>query len=278
MKILVTGAGGGLGGEIPHAFTDDELILLTRKTLDVTDGAAVTQAITDSKPDAVIHAAAYTAVDAAEEHEALAKRVNVDGTRNVAAAANKAGATLIYPSTDYVFDGEKPTPYEETDKPNPLSVYGLAKLEGERVAAEANPRTYVVRTSWLYSQTGKSFATTMLKLFEERDELSVVADEVSSPTYARDFARGLKNLLATSPEPGTYHLSGGGETSWLDYAREIARLAGSGVTLKATTAATWDAPAQRPAHSTLDNAKAWQSGIKLPDWKESLAAFFADRA
>lgn len=278
MKILVTGAGGGLGGEIPHVFTDDDLILLTRSDLDITNEVAVADTIGSIRPDVVIHAAAYTAVDAAEEDDETAQKVNVDGTRNVAAVAKAAGATLVYPSTDYVFDGERNTPYIETEETNPLSVYGLTKLEGERAAIKANPQTYVLRTSWLYSQTGKSFATTILRLLQEKDELTVVADEVSTPTYARDFARAIRALLNAAPEPGIYHASTSGETSWRDYAAEIALLAKKDIPIKPTTADEYGLPAMRPPYSVLDCTKLANAGVTLPDWKQSLANFFADRA
>jgi dTDP-4-dehydrorhamnose reductase len=278
MKILVTGAGGGLGGEVSQVFTDDELTSLDRTQLDITDAELTSEVVGSAKPDVVLHCAAYTAVDKAEEEDELAHRVNADGTRNVAAAAAKAGAIMIYPSTDYVFDGAQRTPYVETDPTNPLSVYGLTKLEGERAAQEANPKTYVLRTSWLYSQTGKSFVTTILKLIAERDELTVVADEISSPTYARDFARAIQRLLELRPEFGVYHAACGGETSWRDYAALIAKLDRKDPAVKPTTAEEYGLPAMRPPYSVLDCSKLANAGVTLPDWEASLANFFADRA
>lgn len=278
MRIAVTGAGGGLGGELPHVFTDDDVTLLTQAECDVTDAKQVESAIRRANPEVIIHAAAYTAVDRAESEPKIAERVNVGGTTNVARAAKKIGATLVYPSTDYVFDGRQTTPYTEEDSPNPLSVYGRTKLEGERAALAEHNNTYVVRTSWLYSQGGKSFVTTMLKLFDEKTELGVVSDETSSPTYARDFARGLQRLLEARPEPGTYHLSAGGEASWFEFAREIAKRAEAKVKIKPITAAEWNAPAKRPAYSNLDCTRLAKQAIELPVWKEGLNRFFADQA
>jgi dTDP-4-dehydrorhamnose reductase len=276
MKILVTGARGGLGGELPTVFSDDTLILLDQDQLDITDKDSAVEAIRTHKPDAIIHAAAYTNVDAAESNPEDAKAVNQTGTANVVAGASEVSAVMIYPSTDYVFNGKKREPYAENNPTNPLSVYGATKLAGEQEALTYD-RSYVIRTSWLYSHTGKSFVSTMLKLFETKDELKVVADETSSPTYARDFAHGLKKLLETRPEAGTYHLSGGGETNWFEYAQEIAKLAGSDIKLEPTTAAEWDAPAKRPAYSKLDSGRLAKTGIELPNWKDSLKQFFHDR-
>lgn len=276
VKIVVTGADGGLGGEVPTVFTDDELILLDRSQLDVTDKDAVIEAAKKSKPDVIIHAAAYTNVDAAESNPEDAIAVNRNGTANVTLAAAEVSAILMYPSTDYVFDGEKKSPYVETDQTGPLSVYGETKLAGE-VEALKHDQTYVIRTSWLYSQTGKSFATTMLKLFADKKELAVVSDEVSSPTYARDFARGLQTLLKTRPDFGTHHFSAGGETSWFEYAQEIARQSGAKTIINPTTAAEWNAPATRPRYSKLDSGQLAKAGVELPDWKESLTHFFKDR-
>lgn len=277
MKILITGAGGGLGGELPAVFTEDELVSLTHADLDIADAAAVADRISDEAPKVVIHCAAYNAVDAAEEDEQTARAVNVDGTRNVAEAATAAGAVLVAIGSDYVFDGTKTAPYLEADDTNPQSAYARSKRDGERAALEAAPAGYVLRTSWLYSQGGKSFASTMLNLFETKDELTVVADEVSSPTYSRDFARAIQQLLRTKPEPGLYHASCEGETSWRDYAVEIARQVGKDITINPTTAAEWGAAAARPHYSKLDGSKLTATGITLPTWQESLTNYLSDR-
>lgn len=276
MKVLVTGAGGGLGSELPELWPEVGLIQQTRGDLDITDAAAVQSRIEEKRPDVIIHAAAYTAVDRAESEPEKAMAANRDGTANVAKAAAAIDAVLIYPSTDYVFDGKKETPYREDDQTNPLSVYGKSKLAGEQVAIEHNPKTYVVRTSWLYAHHGKSFVSTMLKLFKEKNELSIVSDEVSSPTYAKDFAEALKALLDARPDFGIYHASCGGETNWFEFAQEIAGLSNDDVRLKPTTASAWGAAAKRPAYSKLDCGKIGGLGIKLPDWKVSLQQFFAD--
>lgn len=276
MRILVTGANGGMGREAPYAFTGDELSLASRAECDVTDAAAVDAVVQAAQPELILHTAAYTAVDQAEAEPEQARRVNVEGTINVARAAQKAGAILVYPSTDYVFDGRKNSPYTEADQPNPLSVYGRTKLEGEQAAQAEHDDTYVVRTSWLYSHVGKSFVTTVLKLLQESTELKVVADEVSSPTSAHSFISGISRLLEVRPAPGVYHLACGGETNWHDYAKEIVRLAGSSIQVKPTTAADWGAPAVRPRYSKLNCDKLAKLDIVLPDWKDDLVGFFKD--
>lgn len=275
MKLMVTGAGGGLGQEVPEVFTDDEIVPFSRNQLDVTDAEAVGRIIRQERPDVIIHAAAYTAVDQAESEPELARLINVDGTRNVTRAAIEAGAVVVYPSTDYVFDGRKRTPYEEEDETGPLNVYGRTKLEGEH-AALANPRTFVLRTSWLYSQHGKSFATTMLRLLSERKQVRVVTDEISSPTYSRDYLRATKSLLETN-RFGLYHLACEGRTSWNGFAKEIAALSGSAVPVTDTTAADYGLPAARPAFSKLSTKTAVSMGVELPHWKRSLGHFFRDR-
>ncbi len=285
MKILVTGAGGGLGQELARAWANDDLVLLDRTQLDVTDARHVSEVIPRARPELVVHAAAYTKVDQAEAEPDRARAVNVGGSENVATAAARAGATLVYISTDYVFDGSKGAPYVETDPPNPLSVYGRTKLEGEAAALSANPRTFVVRTSWLYSHFGKSFVTTMLRLFAERaalqragqpppESLKVVADEVSAPTYAGDLAAALRQLIETDSY-GLYHAASGGETSWHGFAAEIAAQSGSPVTIEPTTAKAYGLPAGRPAYSKLNTGKLAALGIVLPDWQDGLRHFFA---
>jgi dTDP-4-dehydrorhamnose reductase len=276
MRIVVTGGEGGLGSELPHVFSDDEVTLLSRSECDVTDSSRTEAALARANPDVIVHAAAYTAVDRAESEPEAARRVNVEGTKNVARAAKRIGTVLVYPSTDYVFDGRKNAPYLETDTAKPLSVYGRTKLEGEQAAQAEHDDTYVVRTSWLYSRAGKSFVTTILKLLQESMELKVVADEVSSPTSAHGFVSGISRLLEVRPPPGVYHLACGGETNWYDYAKEIVRLAGSSVQIKPTTSTDWGAPAVRPRYSKLNCDKLEKLDIALPDWKDDLAGFFKD--
>lgn len=274
MKVFVTGAGGGLGQEVPEVFGDHEIVPFTRTELDVTDAEAVERIILSERPEIIIHAAAYTAVDKAESEEELARLINVDGTRNVTRASLEVGATLVYPSTDYVFDGRKLAPYTEEDDTGPLNIYGRTKLEGEH-AALANPKTFVVRTS-IYSQQGKSFAATMVRLFHERDEVPVVTDEVSSPTYSRDFLRGLRSLIETR-KYGLYHLTCEGRTSWNGFAKEIAGQTNADVTITDTTAAEFGLPATRPAFSKLSGKKAEALGVTMPHWKRSLKHFIRDR-
>lgn len=275
MRIVVTGGAGGLGSEVPHVFTDDDVTLLSRAECDVTDAKQVESVLTTANPEVIIHAAAYTAVDQAEAEPKIAHRVNVDGTANVARTAKKLGARLVYPSTDYVFDGQQPEPYTETDPTNPLSVYGRTKLQGEQVALAEHDQTFVVRTSWLYSHGGKSFVETIRTLLAEKSEVSVIDDQVASPTYSRDYLQAIRQLLGHG-QPGLYHAAADGQASWYGFAREIAEHEKSSTPVKPTTTAEWGAPAERPPYSKLDCGKLAKLGITLPDWKAGLTCFFGD--
>ena len=274
MRILVTGANGGMGREAPHAFTGDELSLASRAECDVTDPAAVDAAVQAARPELILHAAAYTAVDRAEAEPEPARRVNVEGAINVARAARRAGALLVYPSTDYVFDGRKNSPYTESDQPNPLSVYGRTKLEGEQAALAEHPGTFVVRGS-VYWQHGKSFAATMQRLLNEQPEVKAISDQSSSLTYGRDFLTAVRKLVEVG-QPGLYHAAAAGSVSRYDFVKAMAEHEKSECTVVAVTTAEWGATADRPAHSALDCGKLAKLGITLPDWKTGLTRFFED--
>jgi dTDP-4-dehydrorhamnose reductase len=276
MKVFVTGAGGGLGQEVPEVFVDDEVVGRTHADLDITDREAVLRDIEDEKPDLVIHAAAYTNVDQAETYREVAHKANVDGARNVAEAAANNGAALIFPSTDYVFDGRKGSPYIEADVARPLNYYGETKLAGEAAVLEVHPQALVARVSWLYSQRGKSLATTMLRYFVEREKLSMVSDQFGSPTYSRDYLRGAAVLLKAGAA-GLYHVAAEGETSRYGFVHKLAELVGSKVVLEKTTAAEYDLPAKRPARCSLDSSRARALGAGLPQWEDSLYAYLVDR-
>jgi dTDP-4-dehydrorhamnose reductase len=235
----------------------------TRAELDVTDAAAVRAAL--GPDDLAINCAAWTDVDGAEEHEDEALRINRDGARNVAEAAG----AVLYVSTDYVFDGTKREPYVESDPVNPQTAYGRTKLEGERATAEANPRHYIVRTSWLFGPGGKNFVETMLGL---GPEVRVVDDQVGSPTFTGHLADALARLARTE-DYGVHHLTASGSCSWFEFAREIFARAGSDTRAEPCATADFPRPAPRPAYSVLGSER----GDRLPTWQEGLDAYLGVR-
>jgi dTDP-4-dehydrorhamnose reductase len=267
----VTGGGGMLGREVVRAAAEHEVVALTHADLDVTDRAAVERTIMDASPDVVINCAGFTDVDGAESHEEAATRLNGEAAGYLAAAA----PAIVHPSTDYVFDGSKRTPYVESDPTGPRSAYGRSKLAGERAVATANPRHFIVRTSWLFGAGGKNFVDTMLGLAAERDELKVVDDQVGCPTYAGHLASALVEL-AEGDSYGIHHLAGTGECSWFSFAGEIFRQAEVDVSVVPCTTAEFQRPAPRPAYSVLGSER--PDAIRLPSWHEGLAAYLAERA
>jgi dTDP-4-dehydrorhamnose reductase len=276
MKILVFGAGGMLGRDVARAaeFANHEVVALSRAQVDITDPGAVAEAVMGVAPGAVLNCAAYTDVDGAEGHEAEARRVNAEGAGNVAAAAAAAGAAVVHPSTDYVFDGSKPEPYFESDEPRPLSAYGRSKLAGEAETVAANSRHYVVRSSWLFGTGGRNFVETMLSLAREQGRAVVVRDQVGSPTYTGHLAAGLVRLLDTSAF-GLHHMAGAGECSWYEFALEIFEQAGVDCHVVSCTAEEFSRPAPRPAHSVL--ATEIEGTIQLPHWRDGLRSYLAER-
>ncbi len=276
MKVFVTGAGGGLGQEVFETLVDDEVVGRSHVDLDITDREAVLRDIEAEKPNLVIHAAGYTHVDQAETDRLAAFEVNVTGARNVAEAAANTGSALLFPSTDYVFDGRKGSPYIEADKATPINYYGETKLAGEEAVLDVHPQALVTRVCWLYSQHGKSLASTMLKYFAEREKLSIVSDQYGSPTYSRDYLRGALRLLDLGAA-GLYHLAAEGEVSRYEFVRKLAELVGSTVVLEKTTAAEYDLPAKRPTRSSLDSSRARSLGAGLLSWEEGLIEYLRDR-
>ncbi|MFQ0814944.1 dTDP-4-dehydrorhamnose reductase [Brucella anthropi] len=284
MKILVTGREGQVVQSLLEKAaqrSDLELIALGRPELDLAKPETVRCAIEATKPELVVSAAAYTAVDLAEDEPKLAFAVNATGAEAVAEAAKSCGVPVIHLSTDYVFAGDADEPYVETDATGPRSVYGSSKLEGERLVAQANPQHIILRTAWVYSPFGKNFVKTMLKLAETRDALSVVSDQWGNPTSALDIADAIIRVadhLAATPDfsaYGVYHLVGTGDTNWSGFARAIfdesARLGGPAATVTDITTADYPTKAARPANSRLSTAKfekvfAWSA----PQWQSSL--------
>uniref|UniRef100_UPI0040273EBF dTDP-4-dehydrorhamnose reductase n=1 Tax=Candidatus Scatousia sp. TaxID=3085663 RepID=UPI0040273EBF len=268
MKILVTGAKGMLGQDLCPILEDVGAFVIETDvdTLDITKGDAVEQALTDIHPDMVIHCAAYTNVDKAEEELETAKLINVTGTENIAKICGKLDIPLVYISTDYVFDGTKTEPYAPDDTTNPLNNYGLTKLQGEEAVKKYCEKYYIARTSWLYGHYGKNFVETMISL-ADKDELKVVDDQIGCPTWTVELANGILKLL--SKPYGTYHVCGSGTTSWYGFAQEIFKQTGLNVNLKPCTTEEFPRPAKRPQYSVMANeniCRNWQ--VALHDYLE----------
>jgi len=270
VRILITGAGGQLGHDLVAAFHEHEIVALTRAQLDVADRDQVLQAAGLVEPDAVVHAGAWTDVDGCELDADRAYQVNSLGTRHIVEGARMVGARVCYVSTDYVFDGTASSPYREWDDPNPRSVYGRSKLGGER---ELDPGSTLVRTSWVCGLNGRNFVKTVLRLADERDELTVVDDQHGCPTFTPDLAEMIRRLVVARL-PGTFHVTNQGSTSWFGFAREILAAAGldpGRVRPIPTAGLDPPRPAPRPANSVLDNAALRLSGLPLlPDYHEPL--------
>ncbi|PDQ17694.1 dTDP-4-dehydrorhamnose reductase [Mesorhizobium sanjuanii] len=283
MRLVVTGREGQVArslGERAHAHPDVEIVFLGRPELDLEKPETIAPALAITRPDLVVSAAAYTAVDQAEDEPELAFAVNGAGAGHVAEAAARLGAPVVHLSTDYVFDGSGEGAYTEDDEPAPRSVYGASKLAGEHAVAKANPRHLILRTAWVYSPFGRNFVKTMLKLAADRDEISVVADQWGNPTSALDVADAILHLAATLhgnkgfASFGVYHLAGTGETSWSGFARHILdtsqAFGGPHARIRDVATVEYPTKARRPANSRLAMAKfAAAFGWMAPDWPES---------
>ncbi|MGH8892814.1 MAG: dTDP-4-dehydrorhamnose reductase [Actinomycetes bacterium] len=267
MNWAVTGAGGMLGRDVVDVLrsSGDSVIALTRSELDVRDPSACSHAI--SGADAVFNCAAWTDVDGAESHEASAFAVNAVGAANVARASREHGAVMVHVSTDYVFAGNASTPYPVDAHVAPLNAYGRTKAAGEWAVRAECPRSYVVRTAWLYGEHGRSFPTTMLRLAGERDTFDVVNDQRGQPTWTRDLAVFVRSLVVENAPFGLHHGTAAGETTWFGFAQEIFRAAGlDPQRIRPTTSDRFPRPASRPSYSVLKNDVAfprWQAGIEL---------------
>lgn len=281
MRIAVTGqVGQVVTSLIERAPEGVTIIALGRPDLDLADSATIAPAIAAAKPDVVVSAAAYTAVDKAESEADLAHAINGAGAGAVAGAAHALGVPVIHISTDYVFDGTKPAPYVESDPVAPLGVYGASKLAGEQAVLAAAPDAVILRTAWVYSPFGANFVKTMLRLAETRDEVGVVADQIGNPTSALDIADAVLAIavrLHAAPDKaprGIFHMTGGGEGSWADLAEDVfaasAAVGGPSAHVRRITTADYPTPAARPANSRLDcGALASAYDIRLPDWRAS---------
>lgn len=292
MKVFVTGVGGQLGYDIMNELTDrgyeavgSDILETTQFDnyiqLDITDEDAVNKAISEVKPDAVIHCAAWTAVDAAEDEENIEKvyAINAKGTENIAKAAKKIDAKMIYISTDYVFDGKGETPWQPDCKDYaPLSVYGKSKLEGELAVSSVLDKYFIVRIAWVFGQNGKNFIKTMLTVGKKFDTVRVVSDQIGTPTYTLDLSGLLVDMVETE-KYGYYHATNeGGYISWYDFTCEIFRQAGyTTKVVPVTTAEYGISKAERPFNSRLDKSKLRDNGFKpLPDWKDALSRYLKE--
>ncbi|WP_282941185.1 dTDP-4-dehydrorhamnose reductase [Paenibacillus sp. RC67] len=275
MKILITGAGGQLGYDLIRVLSvNHEVIAKTRADLDVTNEAAVFNTMRHENPQIVIHAAAYTNVDKAEQESDHAYTINSIGTKNVALAAAELGAKLVHISTDYVFDGSKRTPYTETDRPNPLGVYGNSKLHAEKFVELISGRYFILRTSWLYGKNGSNFVTKMISQGQQKEELTIVSDQFGSPTYTLDLARFIEYLMQTEYY-GLYHVSNRGYCSRYAFAQAIFQaLNWSHIRLVPINSAGFAAAAQRPEYSVFDDSAIRLNHLpRLRNWKDALHDF-----
>ena len=278
MKILVTGAKGQLGYDIVNELTarGDTPISADLEEMDITDKNAVIDYITKQQPDTVIHCAAYTAVDAAEDNEELCMRVNESGTKNIASAACKLNIPIIYISTDYVFNGEGDKPWMPDNTCEPINIYGLSKRNGELAVMEANDKYFIVRISWVFGKNGKNFVDTMLSLASTRDSLSVVNDQIGSPTYTKDLSVLLADMINTD-KYGIYHASNEGYCSWYDFAAEIFKLTDTTINLNPVSSSEFPTKAKRPSNSRLDKSKLEQQGFNpLPTWQDALKRYLKE--
>jgi dTDP-4-dehydrorhamnose reductase len=306
LRILLTGKNGQVGAELAVFLPRlGEVVAFDHQELDLSNPYGIRRCIRDVRPGVIVNAAAYTAVDQAEEDQDHARMVNADAPGLMAEEAKKIGAVLVHYSTDYVFDGSKQTPYEETDQPSPINAYGKTKLAGEEAIRSVDVAHLIFRTAWVYGTRGRNFLLTMLRLATEREELKVVRDQFGAPTWSREIAKGTATVLAQlsqqGPEAilrlgGTYHITAAGQASWFEFAEAILEkasrtpqgvawfaaatgsrpLVARGVT--PITTAQYASPTRRPAYSVLSNHRLMQTfGLDLPGWKAQLDATFAER-
>lgn len=278
MKILVTGVMGQLGHDVTEELEKHniEYIGCDREEFDLTDKSATEKFILENKPDGVIHCAAYTAVDKAEDEEELCRKINAEGSLYIAEACEKLGAKMIYVSTDYVFGGDGEEPYEPEDEKNPQNVYGRTKLEGEKNALENCSKVFIVRTSWVYGINGNNFVKTMRRLAETRDELSVVADQIGSPTYTRDLAKLLVEMIKTE-KYGTYHATNEGFMSWAEFAESIMKKSGLSTKINHISTSEYPVKAKRPLNSRLSKKCLTDNGFSLlPSQDDALERYIEE--
>ena len=279
MKVLVTGVKGQLGYDVVKECEKRgiEAIGVDVEEMDITDAAACERVITESKADAVIHCAAYTAVDAAEDNEDLCRKVNAEGTRNIAEVCRKLDIKMMYFSTDYVFNGQGERPWEPDDPREPLNVYGQTKYEGELAVQELLEKYFIVRIAWVFGVNGKNFIKTMLRLGKERGAVSVVDDQIGSPTYTYDLARLVVDMIQTD-RYGIYHATNEGLCSWYEFACQIFKAAGMNqVKVTPVDSTAFPAKAKRPHNSRIDKSKLAENGFEpLPSWEDALERYLKE--
>ena len=285
MKILLLGKTGQVGGaltpllrQLAGSAADEAVVTLGRADVDLSDAAALAQAVQQVQPSLIVNAAAHTAVDRAETEPDIAFAINAVAPGVLAEQAAKLNALLVHYSTDYVFDGSQRTPYRESDPTHPLGVYGESKLAGEQAVQASGCRHLLLRTSWVYDSTGRNFLTTMLRLAKQHGKLRVVGDQHGSPTSAAMIAEASLQLIRSmlnqpAMQGGLYHLTAQGQTTWHGFAQAIMRKAGLDVPIEAITTADYPTPAKRPAYSVLDSSKLQREfNYRLPDWQQALDA------
>lgn len=278
MNILVTGSNGQVGSELQNladSYPNFSFVFVDRDNLDIGDNNAVDAFFEAQKFDYCINCAAYTAVDKAESDSQTATLVNATGAKNLALACQKHQTRLVQISTDYVYHNTQNTPFKETDPTSPKSVYGHTKLEGDQLVLEHNPETLVIRTSWVYSSFGNNFVKTMIRLGKDRDQLTIIFDQIGSPTYAKDLAKAMLDIVQQEPTEfrGIYHYSNEGVCSWFDFAHAIFELKNITCQTKPIETKDYPTPAQRPPFSLLNKSKIKATfGLEIPYWRDSLKA------
>lgn len=275
MKILVTGVKGQLGYDVVREGESRGLEMFGTDVdnMDITDAGQVKQVIEAYKPDAVIHCAAYTAVDAAEDNQELCRKINVDGTRNIAEVCKSMDIPMMYFSTDYIFNGQGENFWKEDDEKQPLNVYGQTKYEGELAVQELVQKYFILRISWVFGVNGNNFIKTMLRLGKERGAVGVVSDQIGSPTYTYDLAKLVVDMIQTD-KYGAYHVTNDGLCSWYEFACEIFKQAGLDVKVTPLTTAEYPAKAARPFNSRMSKDKLINAGFEmLPSWQDALRRY-----
>lgn len=278
MKVLVTGTKGQLGYDVVNELEKrgHTAVAVDIEEMDITDAVSVERVITEAEVEAVIHCAAYTAVDAAEDNVEICRRVNAEGTENIAKVCKKLDLKMIYISTDYVFDGEGERPWEPDDEGHPLNVYGQTKYEGELAVEKYLEKYFIVRIAWVFGVNGKNFIKTMLKLSETHEELNVVDDQVGSPTYTYDLAVLLVDMVE-SDKYGRYHATNEGLCTWYEFAKEIFRQAGVEVKVNPVTSDMFPAKAKRSKNSRMSKDKLDANGFhRLPTWQDALERYLSE--
>jgi len=277
MRVTIFGASGLLGKELTREWRGDEIIGLSSGDSDLRDASRVLGAVERARPDWIVLTAAYTDVDGCESNQELAFSINRDGAINVARAALRVGARLLFLSSDYVFDGKKSSPYEVGDPCNPQSVYGRSKAEAEVGLLQVLPQCCIVRTSWLFGVGGKCFPDTILKLASTRPALDVVNDQRGCPTYAVDLARAIVQLCRKGAS-GIVHVTNSGDCSWFVFARELVKVAGLGVEVRPASSQQMARPAPRPAYSVLSSTSLQAYAIAMPAWQDAMRRYLEQRA